>query len=382
MNEWEMRTLGDVLSLRRETWKVGDEPCKYVGLEHIGVASLRLSAIGYSKDVESNKSKFGPENILFGKLRPYFRKVINPNFHGICSSDIWVFDVHQDASKDFMFYFVADERFVQLATVSSGGTRMPRADWSYLSELEFYFPPLEEQEAIAEVLSSLDDKIDLLKRQNKTLEGMAEALFRSYKELAIKEDCCYVKLGDISSICLGGTPSRQRDDFWGGNIPWINSGELNSNRIVRATEYITSLGYECSSTKFMRKGSTVIAITGTTMGKCALLEDDFCGNQSIVGVTAEDEINDFLLFILINDNMDELLSCATGAAQPHINKNDVQDLEVIDFRRFPELPLLSTQLSVFSKRISANVRTILNLESQRDTLIPKLMSGEVRVRLD
>ena len=180
MGEWDLRKLENILSLRRDSWKVGDEPNKYIGLEHIGVSSLRLSGIGHSDSVESNKSKFGPDNILFGKLRPYFRKVVNPKFKGICSSDIWVFNVDDEVSKDFMFYFLADQRFVDLATASSGGTRMPRADWKYLRELEFPIPMLREQEAIAEVLSSLDDKIDLLKRQNKTLEGMAEALFRQW----------------------------------------------------------------------------------------------------------------------------------------------------------------------------------------------------------
>ena len=118
------------------------------------------------------------------------------------------------------------------------------------------------------------------------------------------------------------------------------------------------------------------------MGKCAILEGEFCGNQSIVGVTSESEIDDYLLFLMIKDSMNELLMCATGAAQPHINKNDVIEHEVIDLRSYENLVFLNEQLSALSAKISSNSHTMSLLTRQRDTLLPKLMSGEVRVQMD
>lgn len=154
----------------------GNDDHIYIGLEHIGQESLRLNSIGHSTEVTSSKFKFKNNDILFGKLRPYFRKVVKPNFSGICSTDIWVFRAKKDFCQDFLFYFIANWDFIDTASGGEGGTRMPRADWKFLSQTKWYLPPLPEQRAIASVLSSLDDKIDLLHRQNKTLEAMAEAL--------------------------------------------------------------------------------------------------------------------------------------------------------------------------------------------------------------
>ena len=82
--------------------------------------------------------------------------------------------------KNFLFYFFANQEFIDFSYSGASGTRMPRADWNFIKETKWSIPLLPEQKAIAEVLSSLDDKIDLLHRQNKILEGMAQALFRKW----------------------------------------------------------------------------------------------------------------------------------------------------------------------------------------------------------
>jgi len=181
MSEWKEVKLHMMTEPLKEIYNpINNENLNYIGLEHIEQGSLRLNSIGSSNKIKSNKFQFKANDILFGKLRVYFRKVVKPKFDGICSTDIWVFRAKKGFNQDFLFYFLANWDFINLADGGEGGTRMPRADWNFLATTPWKVPPLPEQKAIAGVLSSLDDKIDLLHRQNKTLEAMAETLFRQW----------------------------------------------------------------------------------------------------------------------------------------------------------------------------------------------------------
>ena len=177
---WEMR-LGDCAELIRDSVSptvMGD--ALYIGLEHIGEETLSLLAQGIATDVKSKKSRFQQGDILFGKLRPYFRKVVRAPANGLCSTDIWVVRAKDGINQDYLYYCMASQEFVDFATAGSEGTRMPRAIWEHVSRYELFLPPLPEQRAIAHVLGTLDDKIELNRRMNETLEAMARALFKSW----------------------------------------------------------------------------------------------------------------------------------------------------------------------------------------------------------
>lgn len=181
LNKWPTKHFGDCATLIRESVSpssVGDVP--YIGLEHIGEGTLSLVNHGVASDVTSTKSSFKQGDILFGKLRPYFRKVTRAPFDGICSTDIWVVQAKDGIDQEFLFYSMASEAFVDFATNGSEGTRMPRAKWEYVSRYEFPVPTLREQQKISRILGSLDEKIELNRRMNETLEAMAQTLFKSW----------------------------------------------------------------------------------------------------------------------------------------------------------------------------------------------------------
>ncbi len=118
---------------------------------------------------------------FLGNCTLNFRKLIKPTFNGICSTDIWVVKPKGNNDLGYLFYLFANQEFVDLSYTGSSGTRMPRADWNFMADSYWKIPKSpQEQKAIAEVLSCLDDKIDLLHRQNKTLESTAETLFRQW----------------------------------------------------------------------------------------------------------------------------------------------------------------------------------------------------------
>ena len=179
--KWPMRKFGDCATLIRasvDPSSVGDS--LYIGLEHIGEGTLSLSDHGVASDVTSTKTLFKQGDILFGKLRPYFRKVIRAPFDGICSTDIWTVRAKEGIDQGYLYYCMASQPFVDFATSGSIGTRMPRAKWEYISQYNLPVPTLSEQREIAHILESLDDKIELNRRMNETLEAMAQALFKSW----------------------------------------------------------------------------------------------------------------------------------------------------------------------------------------------------------
>ncbi|MBD3805470.1 MAG: restriction endonuclease subunit S, partial [Thioclava sp.] len=179
--EWRTRTFGECAMLVRETVLPTEAAgSRYVGLEHIVEGGLRLNGIGTADDVTSAKSRFRQGDILFGKLRPYFRKVVRARFDGVSSTDIWVVRPRQDIDCGYLFYWMASKEFVDAATRGSEGTKMPRAKWDFIAGLSQPVPPLPEQRAIAHILGTLDDKIELNRRMNETLEAMARALFKSW----------------------------------------------------------------------------------------------------------------------------------------------------------------------------------------------------------
>lgn len=179
--DWEISQIKDICVQVRKSFNPNDNDIRpYIGLEHINEDSLTLNGVGSSSNVKSGKFVFNKGQILFGKLRPYFRKVYRPDFDGVCSTDIIVIDKKDNFDSAFLFYFFANPVIIDIATQSSEGTRMPRASWSYLSDLEFAFPPLPEQKVIGKFLSSLDQKIALNNQMNQTLEAISQAIFHRW----------------------------------------------------------------------------------------------------------------------------------------------------------------------------------------------------------
>ncbi len=178
---WRKATLEECAELIRDTVSPSEmDDALYIGLEHIGEGTLSLVGQGTATDVTSTKARFKCGDTLFGKLRPYFRKVVRAPANGLCSTDIWVVRAKKGVEQGYLHYCMASHEFVDFAMAGSTGTRMPRADWEHVSRYIFSLPPLSEQRAIARILGTLDDKIELNRRMNETLEEMARTLFKSW----------------------------------------------------------------------------------------------------------------------------------------------------------------------------------------------------------
>jgi type I restriction enzyme S subunit len=156
-------------------------------------------------------NSFFKDDILFSNIRTYFKKVWYAKFDGTVSQDVLTFRAKDNIIPKYLYYTLFNPEFTEYTVLTSKGAKMPRGDKDAIKNLEIQLPPLPEQKAIASVLSSLDDKIDLLHQQNQTLEALAETLFRQWfiercpepVEGEAKEDGKNVKYMIESEVYMG-----------------------------------------------------------------------------------------------------------------------------------------------------------------------------------
>ncbi len=155
------------------------EPQKCIELEHIAQVSGKLVGYTSTENQLSNKIVFESGQVLFGKLRPYLRKYAQPEFDGVCSSEIWVLSGFPGRClNDYLFYLVQSDRFIGATNVTSG-SKMPRADWGYMIEAVFALPDsLEEQARIAAFLQACDHELALLQQKLAALQQQKKGLMQ------------------------------------------------------------------------------------------------------------------------------------------------------------------------------------------------------------
>lgn len=176
--DWEEKTLADVSLNIRDSVKVDgiQENCNYIGLEHIDRKNIALKECGLGGDVNSNKYAFRENDILFGKLRPYFHKVCFAPFSGICSTDILVIRPINSAWFAFCLFAFFQNEVVEFANLGSGGTRMPRTDWETLKTYPIAIPDIETINRFNNFVLPSIDKIKSNLHQIRTLETLCDTL--------------------------------------------------------------------------------------------------------------------------------------------------------------------------------------------------------------
>jgi type I restriction enzyme S subunit len=403
-NNWKTYKLGDVAKLRKTNIapkNFNNET--YIGLEHIGQGTFLLESTGIASDVTSNKAVFHSSDILYGKIRPYFKKVYKPKFSGICSTDILVINSIDEniVSGDYLYQLIKTQEFTDKATETSSGTKMPRADWNSLTNLKYKFPPIPEQIAIASILSALDDKIELNLQMNKTLEEMAMALYKHWfvdfgpfqngkfidSEVGMIPEGWEVKsIGDIVKI-IGGYAFKSKD-FSEVGEKVIKIKNISNNVVsVRGSDCIPSTVAEKTNPKFsIKPGAYLIAMTGAEVGKVGLVPDykERLWLNQRVGMIDEPKFKfaDILIgnFLQSQECYEIIQNLAYGSAQPNISSSGLESILMPIPNDASIIKSLLENLKSWDDMKVDNYTENQSLTTFRDTLLPKLISGEVRVK--
>ena len=279
----------------------------------------------------------------------------------------------------YLFYLLKT-RLLELKN-NSAGSATKFLTLSILKDIRFTLPRLSEQQAIASVLSALDDKIDLLQRQNQTLEQMAATLFRQWFIEEAKEDWEEVTIGDIFTLKGGSTPSTKESSFWDGNISWTSPRDLSNSKSIfmfDTERKITEAGLAKISSGLLPK-RTLLMSSRAPIGYLAITDIEVAINQGYIAIPEHQTYSTEFMYLWCQLNMDTIENAGNGSVFQEISKSSFKDL--IFF--VPDENTLA-KFDAFVKptfaKIKSNTQQIQTLKSQRDTLLPKLISGEVRLK--
>lgn len=281
-------------------------------------------------------------------------------------------------SKDYLYYFLKDSTTHDyLASHSSGSANQANISKSDIENLDILLPPLPEQKAIAAVLSGLDDKIDLLHRQNKTLESMAEALFRQWFVEEADESWEEKPLDFIANYlngiaCQKYPPKNEID-----RIPVLKIKELKGGFTENSDWSTTDIPKEyiiqSGDVIFSWSGSLVVKIWNGT--KCVL-------NQHLFKVTSEYYPKWFYYF-WTKHHIEKFISIAESKATTmgHIKREDLSSSFVLIPSK-NEMTEMDKTIFPMVEKIILNNRQIHELEKMKDNLLPNLINGSIRVRYE
>lgn len=387
MSDWQEVVLADIAFVNPSERLGKGDIAKKISMEALQPFSKKPSF--YVLDEYNGGMKFRNGDTVVARITPCLENgktayidLLEDDEIGFGSTEYIVLREKPKVSdKHFLYYFAVSPIFRDVAILSmTGSSGRQRVETDVVKRHLFQLPALAEQKAIAKLLSGLDDKIDLLHRQNKILEAIAETLFRQWFIEEAQEDWEEKSLLDLIELVGGGTPKTSTPEYWDGDIPWLSGGDIATNHkgfVSASDKTITKAGVTNSSAKLLPRFATVISARGT-VGKYCLLANKMAFSQSNYGILPRIKNCYFFTYLLINYVVDELHAAAYGSVFDTITTSTFREAK---FAVAPLSKILEFEEFVacyFYKKLG-NQTQIQTLKKLRDTLLPKLMSGEVRV---
>ena len=334
-------------------------------------------------------------DILISNIRPYFQKIWCADRCGGCSADVLCIRAKENTDSKYLYYLLSQQAFFDYVMSGAKGCKMPRGDKKQIMQWPVNIPAIDVQKKVVAILSSLDNKIRLNRRINDNLEEQAKALFKSWfvdfepfkngpfadSELGkIPQGWTIGTLSDVGDVIGGGTPSKAVSEYYTNEgIAWITPKDLSTNNckfISRGETDISELGYKNSNAKLMPRGSILFS-SRAPIGYISIAKNEICTNQGFKTIVPQKAGTCFIYYFLRN-NTSKIESMASGSTFKEASGGLMKLLKVI----IPTKEILTN----FEKAVQPlfdmqenNEDESIRLSVLRDTLLPKLMSGELSV---
>ena len=326
------------------------------------------------------------------RLDKYGSGVLSPLY--IC------FDMSSDkVDQDYAVHFFDSQWFIyEINDIAKEGARnhgLLNVGVGDFFDLSFVLPPLPEQQKIATILSSVDDVIEKTRAQIDKLKdlktGMMQELFTKgightdFKDSPvgrIPDEWSVCTIAEIAKLTSGGTPSRERSEYWNGDIPWVKTGEINYQTIFNTEEKITKLGLKESSAKIVPAGAVLMAMygQGITRGKVAKLGVAASMNQACLAMIPSDRVSDDFLYYFLTREYINLRLLVQEGTQKNLSAGIIKELLI-------PVPPKHEQKNIVEILQSIDNRTQLVTDSLncklkiKKALMQDLLTGKVRVKL-
>ncbi|MDW1891169.1 restriction endonuclease subunit S [Vibrio sp. Vb1574] len=425
---WPLSTLGDFVSLFTgfpfKSKQFSDvEGTKLLRGDNVAQGTLRWENVKRWTNenlVDKHKNYLLRENdVILAMDRPWIEAGLK--FSQIESRDLPCYLVQRVAclrandpdDQDFLKFIIGSRAFTEYVKLVQTGTAVPHISGKQILAFEFRLPPKDVRISIGKTLSDIDKKASINTQTNQTLEQMAQAIFKSWfvdfdpvkakmngeqpegmdaataslfpdklveSELGLIPEGWEIKpIKDLcSKVQNGGTPKRSESSYWDdGDIPWLTSGEVRQSIITSVENRITQLGLDKSSAKWVPELSTLVALYGATAGEVSLTSIPLTTNQAVCALMPKKE-HQWYNYLQLKSRVAELAGKAVGSAQQNISKGLVESTEVLSV---PEslLEAFNAQVENLFKLRICNLQESVELANLRDTLLPKLLSGEIEL---
>lgn len=393
------KKLSDYIDINPATKLEKGKCYPFVEMENIVVGIKRPRTENVLIFTGQSCSKFKPNDTLMARITPCLEngkvaKYSNGNA-GFGSTEFIVFRGKSGLADDDYVYYLAKSQYIRDMAINSmtGASGRQRADAKFIGKIKWNFPSPNVQTKIASILSDYDDLIENNNKRIKILEQMAENLYKEWFvrfrfpgyetaefENGIPKGWNRDKIHTYYNTCSGGTPNRGNEEYFeNGVYPWVKTGEIKDCVIIDTEEYITQEAVKKSSAKILPSKSLAMAMYGVNIGLLAYLDAGFTCNQACcVFVDKRNFSSINYLYQYLKSIREYLLSISFGAAQQNISQEIIRKIKII----MPSNEIITA----FEKQIDniySEIRILLvknkNLTVQRDSLLPRLMSGKLEV---
>jgi type I restriction enzyme S subunit len=385
MGEWKYITLGEIstdisygytASATQE--KKGP---KFLRITDIVPGRINWDTVPYclieDKKLEQYTLKTGDIVIARTGATTGYNKLITKNNNVVFASYLIRYRINTEvANPYYVAYNLQSYEWKGFVKGIIGGSAQPGANAKQFASFNFLLPPLKEQKVIAEVLSSLDDKIDLLHRQNKTLEALAQTLFRQWFVEEAKDEWEKKPLSKIANFLNGLACQKFPPQNDVDKLPVLKIKDLKAG-ISESSDWATT---DVKSEYIIESGDVIFAWSASLMVK--IWDGEKCIlNQHLFKVTS-DNYPKWFYYQWCKYHLDRFIAIAQAHATTmgHIKRKDL-DNAMCFVPSEDEIKTMDEQIASLMQKLESNSKQIRSLENIRDTLLPKLMSGEVRVKL-
>ena len=355
--------LSDICSFRKGKISVdGLNRSTYISTENMLPNKCGITEASSLPTVQLTQ-EYKKGDVLVSNIRPYFKKIWKATYDGGCSNDVLVFAANSNTDKDFLYYILANDDFFAYSMATSKGTKMPRGDKTSIMQYEVPVMDIELQRRIASILKSIDEKIELNNAINNNLEQQADTLYQAFFSPKSGTKGKIVTLDEFCSIF---------------------TGKKNANASVNGGKYkfFTCAPDALQIDSYIYDGNAIIVSgNGAYTGRTRFYSGKFDLYQRTYACTLLDSINPdyiFPLYWFVKLELSKKIMGGTrGSAIPYIVMNDLAKFEFVY-----NADTFSKYLPVFkslTEAIQSNEFEIENLAMTRDSLLPKLMSGELDV---
>ncbi len=385
--KWTTRPLGELVqftsggtpSKKRSDYWEGSIP--WISAKTLKSERITTSDLFISEDGLNAGSKLAPRGSILLLIRG------SGLFNGIpvglverevaFNQDIKCINSRSEIENKFIFYWLISQRKYLMAKVGVTGIGAGKFDLDFLQSLEVPIPSKQERIQIVSFIDAISDKIELNQKINANLQQQLFMLYECLSTIDIPFDS--VELKTLCNFQEGYVnPSQTHQEYFDGNIKWLRAVDINESFIINTSRTLTKAGFESAKkSALLFKPKTIVISKSGTIGRLGIIADYMCGNRAVINIAPYNENYLPFIYAFLKSKQREFPDMAVGSVQKNLYVSLFDSLVV-------SLP--QEKLDVFCKTGNSLLNAIYNnclentkLSALRDTLLPKLMSGEIDV---